>query len=157
LLTWKAFSDVRPDLAEGGRALLYPFGSIGLAYLGTVRKDGGPRLHPMCPVTAGDGLWGFIESGPKRYDLIRDGRYALHSFPPDKNEDAFYVTGTVRQETDEDTVRMVSTVFWGERGKDEPPAEATDLFCVEFLIATAMLTRTTGHGDWNPQHTIWKA
>jgi hypothetical protein len=28
---------------------------------------------------------------------------------------------------------------------------------VEFLIETCLLTRTTGHGDLNPQHTVWKA
>ena len=31
--------------------------------------------------------------GPKQADLHRDGRYALHSFPCEDNEDAFYCTG----------------------------------------------------------------
>jgi hypothetical protein len=52
---------------------------------------------------------------------------------------------------------VVSEAFWAERGKDEPPEQASDLFLVEFLIDRCLLTRTTGHGDWNPQHTIWKA
>jgi hypothetical protein len=155
MITWKQFSEARPDLAEAGRELLYPV-PVGLAFLGTVRKDGGPRMHPMCPVIANDGLYAFIERGPKRFDLIRDGRYALHSFPPDKNEDAFYITGRVRIVDDAEEEAIVSKAFWTERGKDEAPAEATDLFCVEFLIDRCMLTRTTGHGDWNPQHTIWK-
>lgn len=155
MLTWREFSDARPDLAEAGRSLLYQFG-VGLGFLGTVRKDGGPRMHPMCPVLVDDGLYAFIEPGPKRRDLLRDGRYALHCFPPANNEDAFYVTGTARPVEDESVLEKVSSVFWKERDKDEPPAQAGSTKLFELLIDRCLLTRTTGHGDWNPQHTIWK-
>lgn len=155
MLTWKEFSRARPDLAEAGHGLLYQFG-VGLAFLGTVRKDGGPRMHPMCPVLTEDTLYGFIEPGPKRRDLVRDGRYALHCFPPANNEDAFYITGRVGIVDDPDVRATVSKAFWVERGKDEPPDQASDVFLVEFLIDGCLLTRTTGHGDWNPQHTIWR-
>ena len=156
MLTWKQFNEQRPDLAEGGRSLLYQFG-VGLAFLGTVRKDGGPRVHPMCPCISGDGLYGVIEPhGPKRYDLERDGRYALHGFPPVDNEDAFYITGRARP-VDDEVRAAVRKTFWAERGQDEPPPQAEGQVVYEFLIETCLLTRTTGHGDWNPQHTIWKA
>jgi hypothetical protein len=36
-----------------------------------------------------------------------------------------------------------------------PPGEEQHLF--EFHLQAAMLTRTTGHGDPEPQHTIWRA
>jgi hypothetical protein len=42
-------------MAEAGYALLYQY-RVGLGYLATVRKDGGPRVHPVCPVIARDGL-----------------------------------------------------------------------------------------------------
>ena len=156
MLRWKEFSEARPDLADAGRSLMYQFG-VGLGFLATVRKDGGPRTHPMCPVVSGDGLYGVIEPrGPKRYDLERDGRYALHCFPPVNNEDAFYVTGRARK-VDDDERAAVRTTFWNERGKDEVPPEAEGQIVFEFLIETCLLTRTTGHGDWHPQHTIWKA
>jgi hypothetical protein len=45
MLRWTEFQRVRPDLAEAGRRLLYQFG-VGLAFLATLRADGGPRLHP---------------------------------------------------------------------------------------------------------------
>src|SRR5688572_18644370 len=78
--TWTEFRDARPDLAEAGRGLFYQW-NVGLGFLSTVRKDGGPRCHPMCPVITDDGLFALIEpDGPKRYDLERDGRYALHCF-----------------------------------------------------------------------------
>ena len=55
-------------------ALLYQFG-VGLAFLATVRRDGGPRVHPMCPLIHQGGLYGFFVPGPKQADLHRDGRY----------------------------------------------------------------------------------
>jgi hypothetical protein len=153
--TWKEFREERPDLAEAGRSLFYQVG-VGLAFLGTVRRDGGPRLHPMCPVFFEDGLYAFIEPGPKRRDLVRDGRYAMHCFPPPHNEDAFYIAGRAEARPDPAANAAVREVFWKERKVTEPP-QAEDLNMFEFFLDTCLLTRTTGHGDWNPQHTIWKA
>lgn len=94
MLTWQAFTDVRPDLAEAGHTLLYQFG-IGLAFLATVRRDGGPRLHPVCPLIHDGHLYVFVVGhSPKCYNLQRDGRYALHTFPPEANDDEFYCTGS---------------------------------------------------------------
>src|SRR5207302_7032178 len=89
---WGDFRRLRPDLAEAGRRLLYQFG-VGLGFLATVRADGGPRVHPICPLVLGERLLGFIVPSPKLADLARDGRYALHSFPCPDNEDAFYISG----------------------------------------------------------------
>jgi hypothetical protein len=47
----------------------------------------------MCPMLADGGLLGLLQPSPKRRDLHRAGRYALHSFPADDNEDAFVVSG----------------------------------------------------------------
>jgi hypothetical protein len=155
-MRWSEFAEVRPDLAEAGKAMFYPFGNVGLAFLATVRKDGGPRVHPMCPVLHEDNLYAFIEPGPKRYDLLRDGRYALHTFPRTDNEDAFYVTGGAERRTG-DIVDAVSRTFWTERGRDEPPVQAHATMLFEFSIERCLLTRTKGFGDWEPQHTIWRA
>ena len=99
---WDEFSRLRPDLAQAGANLFYQFGP-GLAFLATSRPDGGPRLHPMCPLLTSVALFAFIVPSPKREDLIRDGRYALHSFPADDNEDAFYITGRAKSVTDDET------------------------------------------------------
>jgi len=95
MVTWKDFAAAAPDLAETGRALLTQFGGVGLAFLATVRQDGAPRLHPVCPVLSGDRLFVLITpASPKRGDLERDGRYALQTFPqPKAGSDEFYVTG----------------------------------------------------------------
>jgi hypothetical protein len=94
MVTWREFATAAPELAQTGRALLNQFG-VGLAFLATVRKDGAPRLHPVCPVLSTDRLFVLITpASPKRYDLIRDGRYALQTFPqPKPGSDEFSVAG----------------------------------------------------------------
>lgn len=78
---WADLAARVPDLAKAGRRLLYYHG-VGLGFLATIRKDGGPRLHPVCPVIDGDGLYVFIGNYfPKVHDLRRDGRFAMHFFP----------------------------------------------------------------------------
>lgn len=94
MVTWKEFAVAEPKLAETGRSLLLQF-RVGLAFLATVRKDGAPRLHPLCPVLSNDRLFVLITpTSPKRHDLMRDGRYALQTFPqPKPGSDEFYIAG----------------------------------------------------------------
>jgi hypothetical protein len=94
MLTWREFAAAEPDLADVGRSLLFQF-KVGLAFLATVRMDGAPRLHPVCPVLSNDRLFVLITEGsPKRADLLRDGRYALQTFPqPKPGSDEFYIAG----------------------------------------------------------------
>lgn len=94
MVTWKEFADAVPALAATGRALLTQF-KVGLAFLATVRKDGAPRVHPVCPVLSRDRLFVLVTpASPKRRDLERDGRYALQTFPqPKAGSDEFYLAG----------------------------------------------------------------
>jgi len=94
MVTWKDFAAAAPELARAGRSQLEQFG-VGLAFLATVRADGAPRLHPVCPVLSGDRLFVLIAAAsPKCQDLLRDGRYALQTFPqPKPGSDEFYVAG----------------------------------------------------------------
>ena len=94
MVTWKEFAAAEPDLAETGRSLLFQF-KVGLAFLATVRRDGAPRLHPVCPVLSDDRLFVLITPhSPKLRDLLRDGRYALQSFPqPKAGSDEFFIAG----------------------------------------------------------------
>jgi hypothetical protein len=151
--SWDEFETSQPGLAAAGRALLYQFG-VGLGFLATVRRDGGPRVHPMCPLIHGGGLFAFIVPGPKQADLRRDGRYALHSFPCPDNEDAFYCTGRAAAEDDPVIRRVLADLFVTERAGVPVPAPDHELF--RFGIETCLLTRTTGHGDFAPQHATWK-
>ena len=156
MVTWGEFESARPELAAGGRQLLYRVG-VGLAYLATVRPTGGPRLHPMCPLLDQGGLYAFIVPSPKQRDLLRDGRYAMHSFPTPDNEDAFYVTGRAALVEDAAIRTRLSDLFVAERRSiGLPPPPAHDLL-FSFGIETCLFTRTKGHGDPVPDHTVWTA
>jgi Pyridoxamine 5'-phosphate oxidase len=92
MASWSEFAAAEPQLAAAIRALLQQYGP-GMGYLATVRPDGGPRVHPVSPVITDDGLYCFLVDSPKRRDLERDGRYALHSYPPEESDDEAYLAG----------------------------------------------------------------
>ena len=80
VISWRDFAKREPDLARFGAGRL----TAGPAYLATVRKSGAPRVHPVTPIFAGDGLFLFMEpTSPKRRDLLERGFFALHSGVPD--------------------------------------------------------------------------
>ncbi|MGZ4692028.1 MAG: pyridoxamine 5'-phosphate oxidase family protein [Acidimicrobiales bacterium] len=158
MLTWGAFREARPDLAQAGQDLLYQFG-VGLGFLGTVRPDGGPRLHPMCPIIHGTGLYALLVPSPKARDLRRDPRYALHTFPPADNEDAIYLTGEVIVRDSDADIPLRTSIdeqFLAERSMAVRSPGFDDQTLVELLIDSCLLTRTTAHGDHDPQHTVWR-
>ena len=157
MVSWQEFHGTRPDLADAARALLYQFG-VGLAFLATTRRDGGPRVHPICPVLADGRLFALIVPSPKLEDLRRNGGFALHSFPCPDNEDAAYLTGRASLVGDAAIRPAVVRQFLSERS--QLPISETDLAdqtLVEFAIETCLITTSTGHGDPHPVHTVWHA
>jgi hypothetical protein len=91
MTSWKEFAQQAPEMATFGEAR---FGS-GVAYLGTLRADGGPRVHPVTPII-GEQLFLFMEpTSPKGKDLQRDSRYTLHCSVKDSSggDGEFYVRG----------------------------------------------------------------
>lgn len=156
MISWREFKAQQPALASQGGELLYHFG-VGLAFLSTVRADGGPRLHPICPQLTDDGLYAFIIPSPKQKDLHRDRRYAMHSFPMEDNEDAFYVTGAASYVIDPEVRDRLGRQFAEERSEFAMPPPGAEQHLFEFHLQAVMLTRTTGHGDPEPRHTVWQA
>jgi hypothetical protein len=74
MTSWKEFAQQAPDFAAFGAERL----NGKVSYLGTVRPDGGPRVHPVTPII-GDQLFLFMEpTSPKGKDLQRDPRYTIH-------------------------------------------------------------------------------
>ncbi|MEP6477288.1 MAG: hypothetical protein ABJC60_08450 [Actinomycetota bacterium] len=129
---------------------------VGLAFLATVRGDGGPRVHPVCPLLHEGGLYALLIPSPKRSDLLRDGRYWMHSFPCDATEDAFSVSGDASLVKEADVREAVVSMYLAERG--DLSLAATDpgpqlLFA--FDIETCLFTRTMAHGDPKPMHAVW--
>ncbi len=91
MTSWKEFTRQAPALAEFGKNRF----QSGVAYLGTVRTDGSPRVHPVTPII-GEQLFLFMDpTSPKGKDLQHDGRYTLHCAVEDSNGGGgeFYVRG----------------------------------------------------------------
>jgi len=71
MATWNEFAQAAPAMAQAGEGQIFQYG-VGLAFLATVRSDGGPRLHPVCPVLSQARLYVLIlPDSPKRLDLER--------------------------------------------------------------------------------------
>ncbi len=156
MLTWGQFASARSDLARQGRDLFYGH-DLGLGFLATVRADGGPRVHPICPLLSDAGLYGFIVAGPKLEDLRRDSRYALHSetFPPPRHDDAFYVTGTVVELQDAGLRAALTEQFVTEHHLAEPWPGFEDQALVEFNLERCLLTLTAARDGLPAGHTTW--
>jgi hypothetical protein len=151
LKRWCEFAAERPAMAEAGRRLIYNF-TVGLGYLATVRKDGAPRVHPICPVIANDGLYTFIGNhSPKLHDLLRDRRYALHSFPLPEVDDEFYVSGRARP-VDDSQVRAVVYEAYTATG-----AFTSDDTLFELLLDRVLHAKYGPRPSWPPEYTKWSA
>jgi len=149
---WSEFAEVEPRLAEVVRELLYQYGP-GLGYLATVRADGGPRVHPVSPVLSDGGLYCFVIDSPKRRDLERDGRYALHAFPPEQSDDEAYLAGRAARVTDAQVIARLATEM-----RAEP---RIDWRLYEFTIEVAMAVRrgvapTSAGTDDPTARRIWR-
>jgi len=150
MVSWSQFEAGAPQIAEAGRRLIHQHG-IGLAYLATLRKDGAPRLHPICPTVFEGGLYALIGPTHKQRDLLRDGRFALHSFPCPEVDDEFLVMGRARM-IDDQSLR--SRVLADLKSKGMTSTEDELLF--EFRIDRAMHAAYNGpHGTWPPKYAIW--
>jgi len=153
MATWAEFEREAPEIAAAGRMLLYQ-GPTAYGFLGTVRRDGGPRMHPICPVIAEGRLWAFIVNlGYKYFDLVRDGRFALHSFPTPAGGEEFYATGVAATVDDADLRASVVAATGGILGTHDFEA----LF--SFDLDHTLHTKWTNWGSANtwPEFAKWKA
>lgn len=142
---WKTFAESAPEMATFGRKRLA--GRVG--YLGTIRTDGSPRVHPVTPIISDTHLFLFMEpTSPKGKDLQRDGRYTLHCAVEDTSggEGEFYVRGTARL-VDDDALRKEA-----ENAADYNPAARYILFVMEVDFAFQNL-----YTDGKPNVSRWSA
>ena len=96
MATWAEFELAEPELAAFGKERL----DGQVCFHATLRADGSPRVHPVEPwIAAGLFLVRFRGHSPKVAEVLRDGRYALHS--PMDNPDGvggeFLVRGWMEQ------------------------------------------------------------
>jgi hypothetical protein len=74
-MSWQKLEEGNQELADFGKQRF----TSRVAYLGTIRKDGSPRVHPVTPFIVNGNLFiGMYPTSPKGHDLRRDSRFALH-------------------------------------------------------------------------------
>ena len=99
MATWSDLLEAQPEIGAVGVALLEKH---GMAYLATVRADGAPRVHPVCPFVIDGRLYvATPRTSPKARDQLRDPRIVLHLLPGE-NDDEFRIRGRARAVTDEE-------------------------------------------------------
>lgn len=154
MATWAEFCCAAPSLAGHVRALLEQYASParpgqGFGYLATVRPDGGPRVHPVAPVVADGALFCFLMPSPKRRDLLRDGRYALHSFPCEDSDDEAYLSGVATPVADPVRAREIAARCHA--------AEEVDWQLFTLGVEAAMVGRPGVPGRAGPSYRVWRA
>lgn len=109
--TWQDLEAGAPEVARLGMARLR---GVGVALLGTLRRDQSPRISPVEPgFAAGHLLVGAIAWSQKVADLRRDPRYVLHSAVtgPDTGEGELKLYGTA-VEADPDLSPVAPGTWW---------------------------------------------
>jgi hypothetical protein len=83
-VNWAEFAAAVPELASiGGERLR----SRELCLIGTLRRNGWPRISPVEPEFVGDELMlGVMWRSPKALDLLRDSRVVVHSTLTDRHD-----------------------------------------------------------------------
>jgi hypothetical protein len=83
VVNWTKLHEVAPELAELADQR---FASAEFVMLGTLRKDGWPRISPIeYTIFDGEFTMGGIWQAKKALDLLRDPRCAIHSATTNKN------------------------------------------------------------------------
>lgn len=76
-MRWAEFEEAAPELAALGRERIERFGFV---FLGTIRKDGGPRVNPVeAHLVEGELAHALMKGSVKALDLLRDQRAYLHT------------------------------------------------------------------------------
>lgn len=79
---WEGFQKAAPELARRAEEL---FEKSGILLLGTIRKDGSPRISPVEPILMEGKLYlGMMWRSLKALDLLRDPRCTVHTVVADR-------------------------------------------------------------------------
>lgn len=81
-MDWAAFEEAAPELAQLGRKIVE---RDQVVLVGTIRRDGSPRISPVEPDIANGRLYlGMMWQSYKALDLQRDPRCTVHSLVKDR-------------------------------------------------------------------------
>ena len=149
--TWGEFAEAVPELVALGEA---QFGRTGLALVGTLRRDGWPRISPVEPFIADGQLYlGMMWRSVKALDLLRDPRCVVHSTVSDRGgmEGEFKVYGRAVEVTGLGERRRFADAVYAAIGfRPEEP----EFHCFSIAIESVVFSRLEGEEF---QRQIWRA
>jgi hypothetical protein len=144
------FERAAREIARPGRERLE---AARLGLLGTLRRDGSPRISPVEPhVAEGHLLFAAMAWTAKAHDLARDPRCVVHSVvsDPDGADGELKLYGRAEAVEDDDLRDAAAGAWWARR----PPSEAR-VFTLDIEQA-AFVTWDIGRGimiarRWSPE------
>jgi hypothetical protein len=150
-MRWDAFAAAAPELAGLGEERLR---AKELCLVGTLRKNGWPRISPVEPeFVDGELLLGMMWQSPKALDLLRDPRIVVHSVVSERSgkEGDFKLYGRVVDVQDPDR-RAAYRAAIKARIDWEPPEPNYHLFAIDIDSAGFVTFADPRYGlAWNPQ------
>ena len=149
--TWQEFAAQAPELAALGES---QFARTGLALVGTLRRDGWPRISPVEPFIVDRELYlGMMWRSVKALDLLRDPRCVVHSTVSDREgtEGEFKVYGRAVEVTNlEERQRFGDAVYATIGFRPEEP----EFHCFAIAIESVVFSQLRD-GEFHRQ--VWKA
>jgi len=133
-MKWDAFATQAPELAAEGEKR---FDASGVVLVGTLTKDGSPRISPVEPlIIEGFLLLGMMWHSMKALDLIRDPRCLVHTTITDRHgkEGEFKLRGRVTDMQDAELRLRYADAL--QKKIDFRPEEPYHLFAVDIDSAT---------------------
>ena len=150
-MNWEEFQKEAPNLAAFGRERLE---RSGLVLVGTLRKDGWPRISAVEPlITDGRLYLGMMWRSRKALDLLRDPRCTLHNTVTDRqaSEGEFKLSGEARDIQDTELRRSYGEALYQQIGMN-PEGEQYHLFGVDIQTASSAIIQNE---EWVRQ--FWRA
>ncbi|MCI0402148.1 MAG: pyridoxamine 5'-phosphate oxidase family protein [Acidobacteria bacterium] len=141
-MSWAQFKKSAPALARKAEQL---FDKTGVVLLGTVRKDGSPRISPVEPlIVRGELYVGMLWKSLKAADLLRDPRCTVHSAIRERmaTDGEFKLHGRVRYIEDPAERKRYGQALYKKIGWN-PEGMKYHLFAVDVSSAGLFFNKST--------------
>ena len=134
-MNWAQFKAADPELAYLGEER---FRRNGMALVGTLRRNGWPRISPVEPLVVEGVLYlGMTWRSRKALDLLRDSRITVHSAVAnrDGSEGEFKLYGRAVDVQSPETRKVYAEALYRELGYELEEGEDFHLFAVDIESA----------------------